>query len=51
METAPTPSCGDGYLNMAAGEECDDGNNDDTDACRNDCTNAFCGDGVVQVES
>jgi cysteine-rich repeat protein len=44
------PSCGDGYLNMAAGEECDDGNNDDTDACRNDCTNALCGDGVVQAE-
>jgi cysteine-rich repeat protein len=42
-------SCGDGYLNMAAGEECDDGNQDDTDACRNDCTNALCGDGIVQV--
>jgi cysteine-rich repeat protein len=41
--------CGDGYLNIAAGEECDDGNQDDTDACSNDCKMALCGDGVVQA--
>lgn len=30
--------CGDGVTNLQAGEECDDGNTDDLDACRNDCT-------------
>ena len=38
--------CGDGVVE--GGEACDDGNTDDLDACRNDCTAAFCGDGVVQ---
>jgi cysteine-rich repeat protein len=28
--------CGDGHVD--AGEQCDDGNNVDTDSCRNDCT-------------
>jgi cysteine-rich repeat protein len=28
-------------------EECDDGNDVDTDACTNACTNAVCGDGIV----
>ena len=30
-------------------EQCDDRNQDDTDACRNDCTSARCGDGVTQT--
>ena len=30
-----------------AGEDCDDGNDVDTDGCRNDCTEARCGDGVI----
>jgi cysteine-rich repeat protein len=38
--------CGDGNVNP--GEECDDGNNVDTDSCTNGCQNAVCGDGVVQ---
>jgi cysteine-rich repeat protein len=46
-----TPAeCGDGTLNVAAGEECDDGSgNSDIlpDACRTDCGLASCGDGVV----
>ncbi|MDC0717227.1 DUF4215 domain-containing protein [Nannocystis bainbridge] len=42
----PLPICGDGQLDP--GEPCDDGNRDDGDACRNDCTLAACGDGVVQ---
>ncbi len=29
-------------------EACDDGNTDDTDACRTDCVRASCGDGAVQ---
>ena len=38
--------CGDGAT--GAGEDCDDGNSDNTDTCLNDCTDAFCGDGYVQ---
>ena len=43
--TGPMPSCGDGVVD--AGEECDDGNGVDGDACTNTCLNAICGDGVV----
>jgi cysteine-rich repeat protein len=32
------PFCGDGTRNSDLGEQCDDGNLDDTDGCRNDCT-------------
>ena len=32
---------------FAGVEECDDGNTADNDACRNDCTAARCGDGVI----
>ncbi|PCC72463.1 Myxococcus cysteine-rich repeat-containing protein [Nannocystis exedens] len=42
----PDPVCGDGRLDP--GEQCDDGNDDDADVCRNDCQAASCGDGVVQ---
>ena len=50
--------CGDGIVNPAV-EQCDDGNDNDTDSCSNTCivslsgasssvlTNAFCGDGIV----
>ena len=34
--------CGDAEPQF--GEECDDGNGDDSDDCRNDCTLPFCGD-------
>lgn len=30
------------------GEECDDGNDSDSDSCRNNCTLAYCGDGAVR---
>ncbi len=43
--TGPDPFCGDGVTD--AGEECDDGNMDDADACTNACKNAVCGDGIV----
>jgi cysteine-rich repeat protein len=36
----PPSECGDGDVNI--GEQCDDGNDDDTDACSNDCV-ASCG--------
>jgi hypothetical protein len=48
-----TPAvCGDGYRNPAADETCDDGNNNDNDACPDNtgtCQNAFCGDGFVRT--
>ena len=37
--------CGDDT--MTDGEECDDGNVDDTDACTSACLDAACGDGFV----
>ena len=40
--------CGDGVLNMFDGEECDDGNTDNTDACTDACDSAMCGDSYVQ---
>lgn len=43
--TCSEPVCGDGFV--AADEECDDGNEVDTDECTNVCTIAVCGDGIV----
>ena len=37
--------CGDGVVNI--GEDCDDGNDVDYDACKNDCSLPFCGDNVI----
>ncbi len=45
--------CGDGLVNDAAGEECDDAwENIDgiSDACRTNCTIATCGDGIVDSD-
>ncbi len=41
-----TGSCGDGVRN--SGEQCDDGNNNNADACPNDCQYAACGDNVKE---
>lgn len=38
--------CGDGIVNLGV-EQCDDGNQNNTDFCKNDCKTAVCGDGVV----
>src|SRR5262245_36786546 len=46
LELDPPP-CGDGVVQP--GEECDDGNQDDGDACLPGCIRAFCGDGIVRV--
>ncbi len=35
---APAPTCGDGYADAAAGEECDDGNQVNGDGCSAECT-------------
>ncbi len=42
---AGEPGCGDGFVDP--GEECDDGNADDTDSCTSACEFARCGDGLV----
>ncbi|MCK6554690.1 DUF4215 domain-containing protein [Candidatus Binatia bacterium] len=44
-------ACGDGTVNRTAGEECDDANSDDHDACRNDCKANVCGDGIIRTGS
>jgi MYXO-CTERM domain-containing protein len=41
--------CGDSTVNSAAGEECDDGNNVNTDDCLNNCKNGRCGDGATKA--
>jgi cysteine-rich repeat protein len=54
-EEIPTPTpdpgllCGNGEVDEDDGEQCDDGNNVDRDACTNDCTTAVCGDGLVRM--
>lgn len=40
-------ACGDEI--EQGGEECDDGNRKNSDACRNDCAHNVCGDGFVLV--
>jgi cysteine-rich repeat protein len=39
--------CGDGVRDT--GEECDDGNQLNNDACSNDCRIPICGDGLIQL--
>ena len=48
-QAPPTPACGDGVVNRVV-EECDDGDDDDADECRNDCVIARCGDGVQRAD-
>jgi cysteine-rich repeat protein len=43
----PTPGCGNSFVEP--GEECDDGNQLNTDGCTNDCKLAKCGDGFVHA--
>jgi cysteine-rich repeat protein len=43
--TGPAVFCGNGVVD--GDEECDDGNDDNTDACVDDCKLAVCGDGYV----
>lgn len=40
-------SCGDGVVQRASGEQCDDGNRSENDACLNNCTRNVCGDRIV----
>jgi len=41
--------CGDSILQPDLLEECDDGNDDDSDMCTSACKRAFCGDGFVNA--
>lgn len=43
----PMGECGDGTVDE--GEECDDGNLGDDDACTSQCLTAICGDGILQT--
>lgn len=40
--------CGDGTVQPARGEQCDDGNTTSGDGCSDTCQDEFCGDGVTQ---
>jgi cysteine-rich repeat protein len=48
-DTDVPPSCGDGNVDEAEGEECDDGNDFDIDECTNACKLAVCGDAIIQA--
>ena len=41
--------CGDGIVDRDGGENCDDGNTNDTDACNNACTRA-CGGAIPSCD-
>ncbi len=43
----PTSYCGDGIVDE--GEQCDDGNRNNNDACTNACRNNVCGDATVYI--
>lgn len=43
----PTAQCGNGIVEGS--EQCDDANSNNNDACKNDCTNNVCGDGVIRT--
>jgi len=47
-EVEPDPICGNGIREL--GEECDDGNMDNTDMCTNSCTVRKCGDGILSQD-
>lgn len=46
LTTGAAPGCGDGVVDPMT-EQCDDGNQDDGDACLAGCVAASCGDGLV----
>ena len=48
MNSAYAVHCGDGFVDIPAGEQCDDGNTVDGDGCSANCTiEPMCGDGIV----
>ncbi|HWU89286.1 MAG TPA: DUF4215 domain-containing protein [Kofleriaceae bacterium] len=48
----PVGGCGDGIINPAIGEVCDDGNVTSRDGCRSDCmSDETCGNGKLDLEA
>ncbi len=47
MCAVPQATCGNSFVET--GEECDDGNVINTDACTSQCDNAVCGDGIIRI--
>jgi cysteine-rich repeat protein len=45
------PACGDGVTDTLFAEDCDDGNDSNSDGCTTECTLAGCGDGIVCNEN
>ncbi|MBK7830280.1 DUF4215 domain-containing protein [Nannocystis sp.] len=45
--SGPGPNCGNAVVDP--GEDCDDGNDDNSDACTSFCLDAICGDGFVRT--
>jgi cysteine-rich repeat protein len=41
--------CGDGLVQSATNEDCDDGNTNSGDGCQDDCQLPSCGDGVIDL--
>jgi cysteine-rich repeat protein len=44
---APSQGCGDGVIQVSAGEACDDGNLNNGDGCDSNCSLSACGNGQV----
>jgi cysteine-rich repeat protein len=42
-------TCGNQFLDVTVGEQCDPGPDDDPSLCRSDCVSARCGDGVPDL--
>jgi len=42
--------CGDGFADVTANEQCDDGNSINDDDCTNACTSPACGDNILQTD-
>ncbi len=49
LPTCRISGCGDGFVDASIGEECDDGNDSNEDACTTKCHAPYCGDGVVSA--
>lgn len=47
LDTCRISGCGDGFVDTARGEQCDDGNTSDDDMCTSLCEEPRCGDGIV----
>ncbi len=47
LNTCRISGCGDGIVDTAAGEECDDANSSNDDMCTTLCKRPYCGDGIV----